>query len=115
MARCTLQRQKDDDGAQLAASLVAYALGLHADAIMSTARGSPAVAHARHIAMYLTYASLGMSLTRVAAAFDRDRTTVAHGCRLVEERRDDSDFDGWVEQLEEGLRSVVPLYGRQVA
>lgn len=115
LARCDLQRQKDHDGALLASSLVAYALGLQAEAIMSTARGSPAVAHARHIAMYMTYASLGMSLTRVAEAFDRDRTTVAHGCRLVEARRDDANFDGWLEQLEEGLRSMVPLHGCQVA
>lgn len=115
LARCSLQKQKDDDGAQLASSLVAYALGLPAEDIMSTARGSPAVAHARHIAMYLTYASLGMSLTRVAAAFERDRSTVSHGCRLVEERRDDGDFDGWLEQLEEGLRSMAPLHGCQVA
>ena len=115
MAGCKVERQKDEDGAHLAASLVAYALGLQADAIMSTVRGSPAVAHARHISMYLTYVSLGISQTRVALAFDRDRTTVAHACRTIEDRRDDRDFDDWLEQLEEGLRSMAPLHGRQVA
>lgn len=115
MAGCKFQRKKDEDGAQLAASLVAYALGLQAETILSGARGSPAVAHARHIAMYLTYVAFGMSLTRVALAFDRDRTTVSYGCRLVEDRRDNADFDDWLEQLEAGLRSMAPLYRRQVA
>ena len=110
-----VNRRQDRDAAQLAASLVAYALGLSADAIIATGRGSPAQSHARHIAMYLMHVSFGVSLARVAYAFDRDRSTVAHGCYAIEDRRDDPDFDGWLEQLEEGLRSVMPLYRCSVA
>lgn len=105
------RNRKDVDGAQLAASLVAYALGIAFDSIMSGERGPPSVSLARQIAMYLTHAGLGMSLSRVAYAFERDRSTVSHACRLVEDRRDDPDFDVWLEQLESGLVSVAPAYG----
>lgn len=101
--------RKDEDKAYLAGSLVAYALGLRLEDVLSPERGSHAHAKARHIAMYLTYAGCGMSLARVARAFHRDRSTVAHGCRAIEECREDPDFDIWIEQLAEGLRSVVIL------
>lgn len=50
-----------------------------------------------------------MSLSRVAIAFERDRSTVAHACHRIEEQRDDPSFDAWVEALEEGLATVAPL------
>jgi chromosomal replication initiation ATPase DnaA len=109
------ERLKDEDGAHLAAGLTAYALGLRTDSILASGRGSPAEAFARQIAMYLCHVGLGMSLARVARAFDRDRSTVAHGCHAVEDRRDDPDFDAWMEQVEDGLRSVVPLHHARAA
>ncbi|MBU2605776.1 MAG: hypothetical protein KKC43_07790 [Alphaproteobacteria bacterium] len=66
-------------------------------------------ARARHIAIYLTHVALGMSLARVARAFGRDRSTVAYACHLIEDKRDDRDFDDWLEQLPMGLSSVVLL------
>lgn len=106
--------RKDEDRAYLAAALTAYALGLRTEAILSSRRRSPAEARARQIAMYLLRTALGMSLSRVARAFNRDRTTVAHGCNLVEDFRDDPDFDVWIEQLSVGLSSVVVLDGTTV-
>jgi len=55
------------------------------------------------------HVALGMSLARVARAFGRDRPTVAYACHLIEDRRDDSDFDDWLDQLAVGLSSVVLL------
>lgn len=106
--------QKDEDRAYLAAALTAYALGLRTDAILCAERRSPAEARARHIAMYLLRTALGMSLSRVARAFNRDRTTVSYACNLIEDYRDDPDFDVWVEQLSVGLSSVVVLDGAAV-
>lgn len=106
--------QKDEDRAYLAAALTGYALGLKTEAILSLQRRSPAEARGRQIAMYLMRTALGMSLSRVARAFNRDRTTVAHACHLIEDRRDDSDFDLWIEQLSLGLSSVVVLDGAPV-
>lgn len=101
--------EKDADIAGLAGALVAYALGLRAEAVIGPGRGTPVEARARHIAMYLTYTGCEMSLARVARAFGRDRSTVAHACQLIEEYREDPDFDTWVDQLATGLRSVALL------
>ena len=101
--------RKDEDRAYLASALTAYALGLKVDDVLAGSRGSPANARARQIAMYLVRAGLGMSLSRVARAFGRDRTTVSHACHLIEDLRDDPDFDIWIEQLSVGLTSVAIL------
>ncbi|WP_273184903.1 helix-turn-helix domain-containing protein [Hyphomonas adhaerens] len=103
--------RKDEDRAYLAGALTAYALGLKPEEVLSGGRGSPAEARARQVAMYLLRASLGMSLSRVARAFSRDRSTVSHACHVIEDLRDDPDFDIWVEQLSVGLCSVAVLVG----
>ncbi|MDP1554450.1 MAG: helix-turn-helix domain-containing protein [Hyphomonas sp.] len=107
--------QRDADRAYLAASLVGFALGLKTEKILTDERGAPVHARARHIAMYITYAGLGMSLSRVAVAFGRDRSTIARACRLVEDYREDADFDTWVDQLALGLRSVALLGAGEAA
>jgi chromosomal replication initiation ATPase DnaA len=71
--------------------------------IERASRGPAHVALARQVAMYLHHVLLGQSLTQVAARFGRDRTTVAHACRLVEDRRDDAAFDRLLAILEEGI------------
>ena len=103
-------RQKNDrDGAHLAAGLAGYALGIMPSRILTTGRGSVEVVRARQVAMYLAHVGFGMSLARVADAFGRDRSTVAHGCHLVEDRRDDPQFDAWLETLEQGICVLAPL------
>ena len=101
--------RKDEDRAYLAGALTAYALGLKAEDVLGGTRGSSGEARARQIAMYLLRASLGMSLSRVARAFARDRSTVSYACQVIEDLRDDPDFDIWVEQLSVGLASVSML------
>jgi chromosomal replication initiation ATPase DnaA len=107
MEKSEFDPHRDEDRAYLAAALVAYALGLRTGKILSHDRGRPVHARARHIAMYLAYAGLGMSLSRVSAAFRRDRSTIARACRIVEDYREDADFDTWIDQLCVGLRSVA--------
>lgn len=99
--------RSDRDRAYLAAALIGYALGLKTEAILTGDRGKPVSSRARHIAMYLLYAGLGLSLARVSAAFGRDRSTVARACRIVEDYREDAEFDIWIDQLCVGLRSVT--------
>jgi len=105
------RRRNDRQGAHLAAGLAGYALGITTSTILGSARGAHDVARARQVAMYLAHVGFGMSLARVADAFGRDRSTVAHGCRLVEDRRDDPEFDTWMETLEQGLVVLAPLNG----
>ena len=55
--------------------------------------------------MYLAHVGLGLSYTDAGRLFGRDRTTVAHACRLVEERREDPRFDASLDYLEQTLRA----------
>lgn len=68
-----------------------------------TRRKAP-VAQARQVAMYLTHVLYGFSLSAVGRHFGRDRTTAAHACRLIEDRRDDENFDMLLDRLEYAVR-----------
>ncbi|MEQ1493484.1 MAG: hypothetical protein ABL932_23355 [Terricaulis sp.] len=43
---------------------------------------------------------------RVASAFGRDRSTVAQACHTIEDRRDEAQFDLWMNALEQMLRAA---------
>ncbi|MEM7767807.1 MAG: helix-turn-helix domain-containing protein [Pseudomonadota bacterium] len=105
----------DWDRVQLAAGVAAFALGLRSSDILSTGRGSPAVSFGRHIAMYLCHVGLGMSLSKIARAMNRDRSTVAYGCHTIEDRRDQPEFDEWIDQVEQGVRGLLPLHFAKAA
>lgn len=75
----------------------------------ATTRRSPAVALARQTAMYLAHVCAGLSLRTVGQLFSRDRTTVAHGCAAVEDRRDDASFDRAVTWMEIALRASMAM------
>lgn len=100
------RRSKDEALAQLAAGVAGYALGVVPAEILEAGRGSADAAFARQVAMYLCHVAFELSLARVAIAFDRDRSTVAHACHAVEDRREDHEFDGWIDALEAMLRAV---------
>ena len=50
----------------------------------------------------------GLTLTEVGRLFARDRTTVAHACALVEDRREEAPFDRALELLEGVMRLLSP-------
>lgn len=66
-------------------------------------RGAPRVALARQAAMYLAHVTFALSHRRIATLFRRERTTVAHACRTVEDRRDEV----WLEARLRRLEAVV--------
>ena len=69
----------------------------------STRRCAP-VALARQSAMYLAHVALGFTFTEVGRAFGRDRTTAAHACRKIEDRRREVQLDSALAELEHALR-----------
>jgi len=75
--------------------------------LSAATRRSPRAAFARQVAMYLAHVVCGLSLTEVGALFARDRTTVAHACEVVEDRRDDPQLDGRLDQLERAVASLM--------
>jgi chromosomal replication initiation ATPase DnaA len=96
-----------DDTCRLVAACVAFDFGLDAAALEAGLRGSQRVAFARQIAMYLSHVGFGLSFEAVGWAFGRDRTTVAHACRVVEDGRDDIWFDCRVAALELICRAAI--------
>lgn len=83
---------------------VARAWNVPVDEMRSPTRRRAPVAQARQVAMYLTHVLYGFSLSAVGRHFGRDRTTAAHACRLIEDRRDDESFDMLLDRLEHALR-----------
>jgi hypothetical protein len=65
---------------------------------------------ARHVAMYLAHVVGGLSMSEVSRLFGRDRTTVAHACARLEDRRDDAVFDRSLDFLELGLTAALRLH-----
>lgn len=73
------------------------------------------VAFARQVAMYLTHVVYQLAYHEVAEAFGRDRTTVAYACAVVEDARDDPEFDERLDKLEDRLKQLDRLrLGKQI-
>jgi chromosomal replication initiation ATPase DnaA len=72
------------------------------------------VARVRQIAMYLCHTTLGIKLTEIGQTFGRDRTTVSHAVQLIEDLRDDAEFDGVIEQVEAVLRAAMNIGGARL-
>ncbi|WP_367193767.1 helix-turn-helix domain-containing protein [Amorphus sp. 3PC139-8] len=81
-------------------STVAAAFALPIDELAAPTRRRAEVAFARQVAMYIAHVDLGLSLTETGGLFERDRTTAAHACRVVEDRRDDGDLDRLLDAIE---------------
>lgn len=75
--------------------------------ILAKSRSQAHIAFARQVAMYLTHICCGLNLTQTGKLFDRDRTTVAYACNLVEDKRDEINFDLTLEILEKTICEFV--------
>jgi hypothetical protein len=76
------------------------AVGVPVDVLHAPSRCAAPIAFARQSAIYLAHVVLGLNYTAAGRLFGRDRTTAAHACQRVEERRDDPAIDGLLEMLE---------------
>jgi chromosomal replication initiation ATPase DnaA len=78
--------------------------------MLSTLRGPAArrsLVHQRQITMYVAHVVLSLSMTEIGQVFGRDRTTVAHACHVVEDRRDDAAYDAFIAAVE---RLVIAVF-----
>ncbi|MBL0370997.1 hypothetical protein JJB09_03055 [Rhizobium sp. KVB221] len=69
-----------------------------------------ALTHVQQISMYVCHVVLQLTMTEIANAFGKDRTTVGHSCARVEDRRDNRGYDrliGTVERIVGGLYCPV--------
>jgi hypothetical protein len=58
------------------------------------------VSRVRQIAMYVAHVVLRLTMGEVGAGFGRDRTTVLHACQVIEDMRDNPEFDRAVLMIE---------------
>ena len=82
---------------------IAAAFAVPVQELRIATRGAAPIAFARQSAMYLAHVALGLSYSDVGRIFERDRTTAAHACRRVEERREDPWLDAMLDALEQAL------------
>jgi chromosomal replication initiation ATPase DnaA len=84
-------------------AIVATVFRVRTDSLKSVSRGRADVAFARQVAIYLAHTRLGVPYADAGALFHRDRTTAAHACRTVEDRREDGRFDRILDHLERAV------------
>jgi chromosomal replication initiation ATPase DnaA len=103
-----LRRVRADRNAARALLLIGQRLAAEPQAIISRGRGNAAAAASRQLLMYLLHVHFGRQLIDVAKLVGRDRTTVAHACATVEDRREDPAFDEMVGRIEAALNQFAP-------
>lgn len=116
--RCAMCRTETLDAVPRSDSLkpiveaaVSVVFAIDVGGMQSGSRGRAQVAQARQVAMYLAHCAFSLSQTEVGRIFNRDRTTVAHACALVEDRRDDPLFDRTLSNLEEIVQRLATISG----
>ncbi|MDQ2633068.1 MAG: chromosomal replication initiator DnaA [Pseudomonadota bacterium] len=79
--------------------------------IRKPGRSSLGVSRVRQVAMYVAHVVLKLNMADIGRAFGRDRTTVLYACHLVEDLRDDSDFDRIITMTE---RVALAAFGSRL-
>jgi Bacterial dnaA protein helix-turn-helix len=63
-------------------------------------RARAEICRVRQIGMYVAHVIAGLSMFEVGCGFQRDRSTVAYACHLIEDLRDDPDFERVILMIE---------------
>lgn len=73
--------------------ITAALFNVSSKAIREPGRSTLGVSRVRQVAMYVAHVVLRLNMSDIGKAFGRDRTTVLYACQLIEDLRDDDDFD----------------------
>jgi chromosomal replication initiation ATPase DnaA len=74
--------------------------------LRDTRRKRAEISRARQIGMYLAHVTIGLQMQEVGDGFQRDRTTVAHACHVVEDLRDDPNFEDVLAMIERIVKAA---------
>ena len=80
-------------------------------AIRKPGRSSFDVSRVRQVAMYVAHVVLRLNMGDIGKAFGRDRTTVLYACQMIEDLRDDEDFDRIITMTE---RVALAAFGKRI-
>lgn len=75
--------------------------------IRNSSRSIAPVARVRQVGMYVAHTVLQIPMKHVGRCFARDRTTVQHAVALIEDLREDHEFDGIMDQVDRLVRVLV--------
>ncbi len=95
---------------------VSAAFGLSMRALTTARRARPHAVFARQVSMYLLHVVFSLNPQVIGRLFGKDRSTVAHACQRVEDRRDDAAFDAFLHDLElavSALDSAIQMRTKQ--
>lgn len=98
-------------GCRLCRDITSTMLDVPAEDLVRATRSYAGICQARHVAMYLAHIVFQLPLSSIAVDFGRDRTSVAHAVRRIEDQRDDQDFDALLTRLERlagACRAILP-------
>ncbi len=73
--------------------ILAACFSVSSKELRSQERATACISRIRQVGMYISHVALGLNMKEVAIGFCRDRSTVVHACHLIEDLRDDPDFD----------------------
>ena len=102
--------------AKLAIAAVSLEFGVTELDLKSPKNQSRHIRFARQVAMYLVHVVYELNHTHIARIFAKDRSTVSHACKVVEDSRDDGVFDLKLIHLENFLRQAPrPVFQKRHA
>lgn len=89
-------KRRDEAALEICECLIDIAAALFSVSskeLRRSGRTAVPVSRVRQIAMYVAHVVLRLTMGEVGAGFGRDRTTVLHACQVIENLRDDPEFD----------------------
>lgn len=89
--------------------ILAALFGVDGRELRSSGRSRRPVSRVRQIGMYVAHTSLDLTMQDVADGFSRDRSTVMHACHMIEDLRDDDDFDRIVSRTEKTVLAAFRM------
>lgn len=89
--------------------MAASAFELTSERLLRVDRGNARATRARQISIYLMHTVLSFPLIKIARIYKKDRTTIGHACRVIEDLRDNPAFDDRILELEETVQTVLKL------
>ena len=94
---------------RLAREIASAVLVVPVEEIARPNRSVAETCQARHLAMYLAHVVFQVPLGTIAGQFGRDRTSVAHAVRRIEDGRDEASFEQLVARLERLANACLAL------
>ena len=89
--------------------MVASTFELPSERLLCYNRGNARATRARQISIYLMHTALSFSLLKISRIYNKDRTTIGHACRVIEDLRDTPSFDDRILELEKTISTVLKL------